>query len=118
MMHEKEWRKDMQNHCINRHLKSNCLQNLGNSLMELCQDWTKNKILTQLISIQKSSHTSFPAVQNINAKQERFEMNYDNNHSEIVEHQIDKPELFHDPYPYERFETDQLPNLESESLKF
>ena len=29
-------KKDMQNHCINRHLKSNCLQNLSNSLMELC----------------------------------------------------------------------------------
>ena len=45
-------------------------------------------------------------------------MNYDNDQSEIVEHQIDKPELFHDPYPYERFEKDQLPNLEKESLKF
>ena len=50
----------------------------------------QNKILTQLISIQKSSHTSFPAVQNINAKQERFEMNYDNDQCEIVEHHIDK----------------------------
>ena len=78
----------------------------------------QNQILAQLISIQKSSHTSFPAVQNINVKQERFEMNYDNGQCEIVEHQIDKPELFHDPYPYERFETDQLPNLERESLKF
>ena len=27
MMHEKEWRKDMQNRCINRHLKSNYLHN-------------------------------------------------------------------------------------------
>ena len=45
-------------------------------------------------------------------------MNYDNDQCEIVEHQIDKPELFHDPYPYERFETYQLPNLEKESLKF
>ena len=45
-------------------------------------------------------------------------MNYDNDQCEIVEHQIDKPELFHDPYPYERFETDQLQNLEKESLKF
>ena len=26
--------------------------------------------------------------------------------------------MFHDQYPYERFETDQLPNLEKESLKF
>ena len=78
----------------------------------------QNKILTQLISIQKSSHTSFPTVQNINVKQERFEMNYDNDQCEIVEHQKDKLELFHDSYPYERFETDQLPNLEKESLKF
>ena len=45
-------------------------------------------------------------------------MNYDNDQCEIVEHQIDKLELFHDPYPYERFETDQLPNLENYSLKF
>ena len=77
-----------------------------------------NKILKQLISIQKLSHTSFPAVQNINFKQERLEINYDNDQCETVEHQKDKPELFHDPYPYERFETDQLPNLEKESLKF
>ena len=46
----------------------------------------QNKILTQLISIQKSSHTSFPAVQNINVKQEKFEMNYENDQCEIVEH--------------------------------
>ena len=78
----------------------------------------QNKILAQFISIQKSLYTSFPAVQNINVKQERFEINYDNDHCEIVEHQKDKPELFHDLYPYERFETDQLPNLEKESLKF
>ena len=45
-------------------------------------------------------------------------MEYNNDHSEIVEHQIDKPELFHDPYPYERFESYQLQNLEKESLKF
>ena len=41
-------------------------------------------------------------------------MNHVNDQCEIVEHQIDKPELFHDPYPYDRFETDQLPNLEKE----
>ena len=76
----------------------------------------QNKILAKLISIQKSSHTSFSAVQNINVKQERFEMNYDNYQCEIVEHQIEKPELLHDPYPYERFEIDQLSNLEKKSL--
>ena len=78
----------------------------------------QNKILAQLVSMQKSTHTSFQAVQNFNVKQERLEMEYNNDHSEIVEHQIDKPELFHDPYPYERFESYQLQNLEKESLKF
>ena len=68
--------------------------------------------------MQKSTHTSFQAVQNFNVKQERLEMEYNSDHCEIVEHQIDKPELFHDPYPYERFESYQLQNLEKESLKF
>ena len=57
----------------------------------------QNKILTQLVSMHRSTHTSFPTLQNINIKQERLEMNYDNEQCEIVEHQIDKPELFHDP---------------------
>ena len=78
----------------------------------------QNKILAQLVSMQKSTHTSFQAVQNFNVKQERLEMEYNNDHCEIVEHQIDKPEFFHDPYPYEKFESYQLPNLEKESLKF
>ena len=63
----------------------------------------QNKFLAQLISIQKSSHTSFPAVQKLNVFIERFEMNCNNDQCEIVEHQIDKPELFRDPYPYYRF---------------
>ena len=77
----------------------------------------QNQILAQLISILKSSLTSFSAVQNINVKQKRFEMNYDNDQCGIVEHQIGKPELFHDPYPYERFETFKLPNLEKRIIK-
>ena len=78
----------------------------------------QNKILTQLVTLQTSTHTSFPNVQNINIKQERLEFDYDNEQCEIVEHQIDKPELFHDPYPFEEFERYQLPKLEKESLKF
>ena len=78
----------------------------------------QNEILAQLVSMQKSTHTSFQAVQNFNVKQQRLEMEYNNDHSEIVEHHIDKPELFHDPYPYERFESYQLQNLEKESLQF
>ena len=91
-------------------------RNFSNGVMSRLDK--QNKILTQLVSMQKSTHTSFPAAQNINIKQERFEMEYENDHSEVVEHHIDKPELFHDPYPYERFEAYQLPNLEKVSLKF
>ena len=88
----------------------------SNGVMSRLND--QNKILTQLVSMHRSTHTSFPTLQNINIKQERLEMNYDNEQCEIVEHQIDKPELFHDPCPYEEFERYQLPNLEKESLKF
>ena len=45
-------------------------------------------------------------------------MDSHNSQCEILEHQIDNTELFHDPYPYEEFERYQLPNLEKESLKF
>ena len=62
--------------------------------------------------MQKSAHTSFPAAKEINIKQERFKMEYENDHSEVVEHHIDKQEIFHDTYPYKRFEEYQLPNLE------
>ena len=68
--------------------------------------------------MQKVTHTFFSAAKNFNIKQVRFDMEYENDHSEVVEHHIDKPELFHDTYPYKRFEAYQLPNLEKESLKF
>ena len=42
-------------------------------------------------------------------------MNYDSGQCEIVEHLKDKPELFHEFYPYERFEEDQLLNLKKNS---
>ena len=35
-----------------------------------------------------------------------------------MEHSIEVPELFHDPYPFEKFEVNQLPRLEKDSLKF
>ena len=37
---------------------------------------------------------------------------------EVIEHNIEVRELFHDTYPFEKFEMDQLPHLEEESLKF
>ena len=64
-------------------------RNFSNGVMSRLDE--QNRILTKLVSMQKSTHTSFPAAQNINIKQERFEMEYENDHSEIVEHHIDKP---------------------------
>ena len=31
-------------------------------------------------------------------------MEYENDHSKVLEYHIDKQEFFYDPYPYERFE--------------
>ena len=44
-------------------------------------------------------------------------MDYNNSICQIVEYQIAKPEMFHDPYPYKELERYQLPNYEIESLK-
>ena len=38
--------------------------------------------------------------------------------SEIVEHNLEVPKLFRGSYPYEKFEKNQLPQLENESLRF
>ena len=35
-----------------------------------------------------------------------------------MERSIEVPELFHDPYPFEKFEVNQFPHLEKESLNF
>ena len=51
-------------------------------------------------------------------KYEAYENELTNAHNDIVEHQIDHPELFYDPYPFEKFEESQLANLAKESLKF
>ena len=53
-----------------------------------------NKILTKLVSMQKSAHTSTSADQNINIKQEIFKSDYENEQYETVEHHINKPEWF------------------------
>ena len=44
--------------------------------MELCQDRTNKIKFSVIYIIKKSLHTPFPVILNINAKQERFEMNY------------------------------------------
>ena len=60
----------------------------------------QNKLLREIAKINKSNYTSFSAKPNLNIKYEPYENDLANDHSDIVEHQIDNPELFHDPYPF------------------
>ena len=78
----------------------------------------QNRLLSHLISSQMSIYTSTPAFKNANFKPEKYEINQNNDQCEIVEHNLEAPELFRGPYPYEKFEKNQLPQLENESLKF
>ena len=78
----------------------------------------QNKLLREIAKTNKSKYTSFSAKPNLNIKYEQYENELANDHCDIVEHQIDNPELFHDPYPFEKFEESQLPTLAKESLKF
>ena len=78
----------------------------------------QNKLLREIDKTNESNYTSFSAKPNLNIKYEAYENELANDHSDIVEQQIDNPELFHVPYPFEKFEEIQLPNLTKESLKF
>ena len=78
----------------------------------------QNKLLREIAKTNKSNYTFSPAKPNLNIKYEIYENKLANDHSDIVEHQIDNPELFHDLYPFEKFEESQLPNLTKKSLKF
>ena len=78
----------------------------------------QNKLLSQLVLSQKSNYTSFPTFQSINIKHDKCQTKSNRDQCEVMEHSIEVPELFHDPYPFEKFEVNQLPHLEKESLKF
>ena len=78
----------------------------------------QNKLLSHLVLSQKSNYTSFPTFQSINIKHDKCETKSNRDQCEVMEHSIEVPELFHDPYPFEKFEVNQLPHLEKESLKF
>ena len=78
----------------------------------------QNKLLREIVKINKSNYTSFASKPNLNIKNEVYENELVNDYCDIVEHQIDNPELFHDPYLFEKFEESQLPYLAKESLKF
>ena len=78
----------------------------------------QNKLLREIAKTNKSNYTSFSVKPNLNIKHETYENELTNDHSDIVEYQIDNPELFHDQYPFEKFEKIQLANFAKESLKF
>ena len=78
----------------------------------------QNKLLREIAKTNKSNYTFSPAKPNLNIKYEIYQNKLANDHSDIVEHQIDNPELFHDPYHFEKFEESQLPNLTMKSLIF
>ena len=78
----------------------------------------QNQLLSHLISSQRSIYFSTPAFKNANFKPEKYGINQNNNQCEIVEHNLEVPELFRGPYPYEKFEKNPPPQLENESLRF
>ena len=78
----------------------------------------QNKLLSHLVLSQKSNYTSFPTFQSIKIKHDKCDTKSNRDQCEVMEHSIEVPELFHDPYPFEKFEVNQLPHLEKESLKF
>ena len=78
----------------------------------------QNKLLSHLVLSQKSNYTSFPIFQSINIMHDKCETKSNRDQCEVMEHSIEVPELFHDPYAFEKFEVNQLPHLEKESLKF
>ena len=78
----------------------------------------QNRLIKELISMQKLKHTSLQKFPSTNIKQELLEINDDDKQSEALQHLIDRPELFHDPYSFEIFEMNQLSGLQKESLNF
>ena len=71
----------------------------------------QNKLLSHLVLSQKSNYTSFPTFQSIKIKHDKWEIKSNRGQCEVMEHIIEVPELFHDPYPFGKFEVNQLPNL-------
>ena len=71
----------------------------------------QNKLLSHLVLSQKLNYTSFPTFQSIKIKHDKCETKSNRDQSEVMEHSIEVPELFHDPYSFKKFEMNQLPIL-------
>ena len=78
----------------------------------------QNMFLSQLVLYQKLNYIYFIIFQSIKIKHDKCETKFNRDQCEIMEHSIEVPELFQDPYSFEKFEVNQLPHLEKESLKF
>ena len=74
----------------------------------------QNQLLSHLTSSQRSIYTSTPVFKNANFKPEKYEINQNNDQCKIVEHNLEVPELFRGPYPYEKFEKNHLSQFENE----
>ena len=66
------------------------------------------RLLREIVKINRSSYTPFPVQKNLKIRYEPPNIELWNNHSDVVEHQIDWPKLFYDLYPYNKFEYIQL----------
>ena len=64
----------------------------------------QNKLFSHLVLFQKSNCTSFPTFQSIKTKHDKCETKSNRDQGKVIEHTIEEPELFHDPYPFENFE--------------
>ena len=64
----------------------------------------QNKLLSQLVLSQKSNYTSFPTFQSFKIKHDKCETKSNRDQCEVMEHSIEVPDLFYDPYPFEKFE--------------
>ena len=100
-------------------LSIKCFLNSKDLQNECFKNWRaeQTSFSFSLIS-KKSNNTSFPTFQNIKIKHNKCETKSNRDQCKVMEHSIEVPELFHDPYPFEKFEVNQLPYLEKESLKF
>ena len=75
----------------------------------------QNQLLSDLISSHRSIYTSTSTFKNTNIKLEKYEINQNTDQCEIVEHNLEVPELFRGSYLYEK---NQFLQLENESLIF
>ena len=111
---EKRYIKSLQKHTFEEQISEE-FKSFSKGMLQRMSE--QNRLLKELISMQKLKHTSLQKLSSTNIKQELLEIN-DDKQSEVVQHLIDIPELFHDPYPFEKFEMNEFSGLQKESLKF